>query len=100
LQLIQRDLKFCGMRYLSWFWYIVMKPESLRKTRALYRITRTKAKLSLPDATIWTGLCVVVELDDKVLFPDGEEYTYKRVSQELRLLDGPHRGVYKLDKIF
>ena len=77
-----------------------MESHFSHKTHDLYRITRTEANIKLSDATIWTGLCVVVELDDKVLFPDGEEYTYKRVSQGLRLLDGPHRGVYKLDKIF
>ena len=88
------------MRYISWVRYIVMKPHFSRKTHDLYRITRTEANIKLSDATIWTGLCVVVELDDKAVFPNGETYKYKRVRQGLRLLDGPHKGVYKLDKIF
>jgi hypothetical protein len=66
----------------------------------LFRITNTETSLTIPTYSFWSGLCVVIRLEENAIFPNGEEYRYKKVGKRLRLLDGPHKGVYELEKIF
>lgn len=55
----------------------------------MYRITRT----DFEQRHQWQGFCAVVELGEKLVFPNGESYRYRR-GDKLKILEGPHRGTY------
>ena len=60
----------------------------------MYRITRTDFQRKGQWHTVWQGLCAVVELGEKLVFPNGDAYKYKLTGAELKILEGPHRGTY------
>ena len=60
----------------------------------MYRITRTDFERK---GKQWQGFCAVVELGEKLTFPNGDTtgYTYKyKRGDKLKILEGPHRGTY------
>mgnify|MGYP001383137366 CR=1 FL=1 len=61
----------------------------------MYRITRT----DFEQTHQWQGFCAVVELGEKLVFPNGESYRYKIGKGRLRILEGPHKGWYDLTEI-
>ena len=65
----------------------------------MYRITRTNFKHKGRWNTVWEGFCAVVDLGEKLTFPNGDSYGYKIDRDRLRILEGPHRGWYDLTEI-
>ena len=73
----------------------------------MYRITRTDFQSKGQRHAEWRGLCAVVELGEKLAFPNGVTtgvttgvtYRYKRAGAELKILEGPHRGQYVCTRI-
>ena len=61
----------------------------------MYRITRTDFERK---GKQWQGFCAVVELGEKLTFPNGDTYKYKR-GDKLKILEGPHRGWYQLTEM-
>jgi hypothetical protein len=68
----------------------------------MYRIIRTNFKRKGRWHTVWEGFCAVVELGEKLTFPNGDTtgYTYKyKRGDKLKILEGPHRGWYQLTEM-
>ena len=62
----------------------------------MYRILRTVYEAKGE----WHGLCAVVTLKEFLIMPDGSEHEYTKTKKQLTIKDGPHKGVYSLEKIF
>ena len=73
------------------------------KPHIMYRITRTNFKRKGRWHTVWEGFCAVVDLGEKLTFPNGDTtgdtYKYKRDKDRLRILEGPHKGWYQLTRV-
>lgn len=63
-----------------------------------YRITKTLNKSSP-----WRGFCVIVtinEIKEELVLPNGEKHKFVFNNKGLQILEGAHKGCYKIENVY